>query len=126
MAKRKKKNQVMLGVPEELTRTLGDTVLYPNGDETGWFFQNKNFGKKIKQDEMIVFNNESRQLCGVLKNNSAKVTFELSVSELMKFAKQVKKRQEYFNKLAKKKKNKYLKGAFFMHFNPELSFFFKT
>jgi len=122
-----RKNTLVLNVPRSLTTQLGDTTLIKNGnkDTDGFFIHNPNLGKVMKKDDYIVQKRKSYLSHAVIKNNTVHATFDITIAELEALVKLAKKRKAYFQKEAKLKKNKHFSSGFLIHFNPELSLFFK-
>lgn len=87
-------------------------------------YDNKNFGKRLKNDGWITVTDYSKLKYFILSESKQHLMFEITPKEFEKLYKKFKKQETYFKNLAKKKKNKALKDCFFVHFNPELSFFF--
>lgn len=123
MAK-KTKTRLVVNIPSELKTKVANTDFIHNG-EGSLYFHNDNIFKKIKQKDLIVQQDESRLIGAVVGNNAVSATYEITLAELENLVKVAKKKHDYFKRLAKKKKNKNLAGRFFIHFNPELSFFIK-
>lgn len=121
---KKNTRRLTIEFPADMCTKVAGTDLFPNGDGS-LFFNNPNILKKIKQEDLIVQHNESRLVCATLGDNVVTATYEVTLAELERFVKKAKERDKYFKQQAKKKKNKNLAGPFFMHFNPELSFFIK-
>lgn len=125
MAKRKKK--VVLEIEKDRMVQVGNSKLFQDcpTDKNGYFLVNPNVGKPMPKGDYIVWKKTSRLYSALIKNNTAHTTFEMSVEEIEAFAKLARKRQDYFDRLAKKRKSPYLAECFFLHFNPELTIFFR-
>lgn len=122
----KKNNRLVINIPKSLITQVADLDFIPNGDGS-LFFHNNNVFKRIKKsgEGLITQHQESRLLCATVGNGSVRATYEVELTELERLVREAKKKEKYFKKLAKKKNDPELAGRFYIHFNPELSFFIK-
>lgn len=83
------------------------------------------FGKVVPNDGYIVDYKKGlvRHIIFNPKSGHASISLMMTVKDLEKFVKKVKKREAMFKRWSKK--NPKLGTSFFAHLNPELSFFFK-
>lgn len=102
--------------PRKYVKTLAGSEWYPNVgldvNSSVYFSNSKNKGKKIKTD-FIVQNKKSLLNHAVIDKGVLHTLFDLDVKDLQKLLKTI------------KAKKKTLKTGFFVHLNPELSFFIK-
>lgn len=121
--KNKKKNMA-LEIPVKWSRRYSNVDVCESYDG-GFFVSNSGVGKKIKNPDGYICKIKDSRIrhVGVSPTGTIFSTIDMTPQELLKFAKYCIKREEYFIKFAKgRKEDRY---SFFCHLNPELSFFFK-
>lgn len=128
MAKKKtvKLKKLVIRIPDEGIVTWANTKFIKNGDPTGeeMFFQNPNYNKKVTKKELdgyLVQIATSRLMHGVIGNGKARTTSRVTVAELEKLLKEVKKSQKYWEAFRKKRKQK-VPSIFFYNLTPEVHF----
>lgn len=97
--------------------TYSGVDLYPNNwkdQKEGVYLQSTlKANKAIKDGYIYTVTNKRRCIAGTLHNGTVRVMLEANIKELELFLNHVKKQKEKLGE------------GFFVHFNPELSFFVK-
>lgn len=120
-------------VPKKLTKKLANTeFMYNNlkNDKDGLFFQNKKKGSKLKEEVLLCLTKESMLTSGVINGKDHHhFCFDITKTMLKQLLKKVEQKEKYFKAVDKKRKAKKYKPIgkqFFVHVNPELSFYVKV